>query len=198
MAGLNQSEDAPFGENAQQLLDWARPTQSIREWNGLTGGTTGIDDGYWRRGLFNLGAHIMGRNMFGPIRGPWLNDDWRGWWGPNPGYKTPVFVLTHYARESIDMGNGTVFIFVTGGIKQAHEIAREAAGDKDVAITGGVQTIQQFLEAGLLDELHLAEIPIDLHVGEKLLPNPELQLAKFVSLEPVVSEAVIHRTYLKI
>ncbi len=198
MAGPHQSESAPFGENGEQLLSsWAWGTKSIREWSGLSGGTIGIDDDFLRRGLFNLGANIMGRNMFGPIRGPWMDNEWKGWWGPKPGYKNPVFVLTHHPRESVDMGNGTVFNFVTGGIKQAHEMALEVAEGKDVGVVGGVQTIQQFLEAGLLDELHIAEVPIELHAGELLFSNPESQLKHYQHVDSVASDAVIHHTYLK-
>ena len=196
MAGPNQSLDAPLGENGEQLLQWAWGTTAVREWSGLSGGTTGFNDDSWRR-IFSVGANIMGRNMFGPIRGPWPNDDWKGWWGPNPGYKTPVFVLTHHAREPLDMGNGTVFNFVTGGIQQAYEMALEAANGKDVGVLGGVQTIQQFLEHELLDELQIAEVPIELKKGELLLPNPEVQLKNYQALEPIISDSIIHRRYLK-
>lgn len=198
MAGPNQSEAEAFGENGRQLLAWAWETKAIREWFGESGGTTGIDDDSWRRSLFNLGANIMGRNMFGPIRGPWPDNNWKGWWGPNPGYKTPVFVLTHYARETIDMGNGTQFIFVTGGVTQAYEMALDAAKGKDVAIVGGAQTVREFLERGLIDELHTAEVPVELKSGELLLTNPELQLKNYRALDPIASETVIHQTYLKI
>ena len=198
MAGLNQTETAPFGDNGEQLLSsWAWKTRAIREWSGLTGGTTGLEDDRWRRVLFGTGATIMGRNMFGPIRGPWLNNDWKGWWGENPGYKNPVFVLTHYPREPIDMGNGTVFNFVTGGIQQAYQMALDVAGDKNVAVVGGVQTIQQFLEVGLLDELHLVEVPINLHVGELLFSNPALQLNDYQLIETLTSDFVTHKTYLR-
>ena len=198
MAGPNQSLDDPLGENGEQLLALAWATKSVREWSDLAGGTEGLTSDLWRRSLFNLGAIIMGRNMFGPIRGPWPNNEWKGWWGPNPGYKVPVFVLTHYARDPIDMGNGTTFIFVTGGVKQAYEMALEVAGDRGVAITGGAQTIQQFLNLELLEELHIVEIPIELKSGEKLFTNKEVQLKNFRALEPIATESVIHQTYLKV
>ena len=197
MAGPNQTLETAFGEGGEQLLKWAWATKAVREWGELSGGTEGIDSDSWSR-VFSVGANIMGRNMFGPIRGPWPDNNWRGWWGPNPGYKTPVFVLTHYAREPIDMGNGTTFIFVTGGITQASEMAYEAADGKDVAVIGGVQTVQQFLELELLDELHIAIVPIKLNSGELLLPNPEVQLKNYRALKPIASETVIHQTYLKI
>ena len=196
MCGPRQSKLEPFGENAEQLLHWAWKTKAVREWSGLSDGTTGIDNDSWAR-IFNVGANIMGRNMFGHIRGPWPDETWRGWWGPNPGYKTPVFVLTHYDRDPIDMGNGTIFHFVTGGINQAYDLAYEAAGGKDVAVCGGVQTIQQFLEADLLDELQIAGVPIELHDGELLFSNPDLQLKSYRLVKSVPSESVIHHTYKK-
>ena len=198
MAGPNQSETAPLGKNGELLHSWAFATESFQKWHGGSSGTVGIDNDYIERGFANIGATIMGRNMFGPIRGPWPDDNWKGWWGPNPGFKHPVFVLTHHFRKTIDMGNGTSFVFVTGGIELAYEMALQAAVGKDVRIGGGAQTIQEFMESGLLDELHVAKIPIKLNEGEKLFSNENLQLRHYRAIDPVISGSVIHQTYLKL
>jgi dihydrofolate reductase len=144
-------------------------TRTFRQMFGQDGGTTGTDDDFATRGFANIGAWILGRNMFGPIRGPWPNDTWKGWWGDNPPYHTPVFVLTQHPRASIAMNGGTTFHFVTDGIHAALERASEAANGKDVRLGGGVATIQQYLRAGLVDEMHLAISPILLGRGEHLL-----------------------------
>jgi dihydrofolate reductase len=167
IAGPNQSENSPLGEKGESLHSWAFATEAFQEWHGNIGGTVGIDNDFIERGFTNIGATIMGRNMFGPIRGLWPDDSWKGWWGPNPGFRHPVFVLTHHPRESIDMGNGTIFVFVTGGIDQAYEMGLQAAKQKDVRVGGGAQTIQQFMELGILDEIHVAQIPIKLNSGEE-------------------------------
>ena len=198
MAGANQSENSPLGENGELLHSWAFATEAFQEWHGNIGGTVGIDNDFIKRGFMNIGATIMGRNMFGPIRGPWPDDSWRGWWGPNPGFGHPVFVLTHHPRESIDMGNGTVFVFVTGGIDQAYEMGLRAAMDKDVRVGGGAQTIQQFMELGLLDEIHLAQISIKLNSGEVLFSNRDLQLKHYRAVDPIISDSVTHQTYVKL
>lgn len=198
MAGPRQTETSPMGENTELLHSWAFATEAFQEWHGETGGTVGIDNDYIKRGFTNIGATVMGRNMFGPVRGEWPNEDWKGWWGPEPGFKHPVFVLTHHPRETIDMGNGTLFIFVTDGIAAVHKMAIEAAKGKDVRVGGGAQTIQQFLELGLLDELHVATAPIQIKSGELLFSNPTLQLKHYKALEPIASESVIHQTYIKI
>lgn len=198
IAGPNQSESSPLGENGELLHDWAFATRAFQEWHEQSGGTVGIDDDFIRRGFTNIGATIMGRNMFGPVRGAWPDDNWKGWWGPNPGFKHPVFVLTHHTRKSLDMGNGTVFNFITGGIDQAYEMALQAAEGQDVRVGGGAQTIQQFMEAGLLDELHVAQIPVRLNSGEKLFSNRDLQLKYYHALNPVISDSVIHQTYKKL
>ena len=198
MAGPNQSLDEPMGENGRALHDWVFPTQAMQKWFGGSGGTTGIDNNYAARGFTNVGATIMGRNMFGPLRGDWLGDEWRGWWGAEPSFQHPVFILTHYQRESIDMGNGTVFHFITGGIEAAKKQSLASAAGKDIRVGGGANTIQQFLEAGILDEIHLAVRPMKLGAGERLFTHPELQLAHYRALDPVLSETVVHQTYVKI
>ncbi len=198
MAGPNQSLENPIGENGKLVHGWVFPTKAFNEWFGESGGTTGIDNDYVARGFTNFGATIMGRNMFGPIRGPWLDDDWKGWWGPNPPFGYPVFILTHYPRDSIDMGNGTVFHFVTGGIEEAYELSHQAANGKDIRVGGGAETLHQFLEAALLDEIHVAQVPVKLGSGELLFSNPALQLKHYRPLEPVRSQTVQHQTYVKI
>lgn len=197
MAGPHQSLEAPLGINGQSLHTWAFVTKSFKEWHGESGGTLGIDNDFIERGFTNIGATVMGRNMFGPIRGEWPNEEWRGWWGEDPGYRHPVFVLTHYPRPTLDMGNGTVFHFVTDGVERAYELALEAAQGKDVRVGGGAYAIQQFMNAGLLDELHTAEIPVMLNEGEKLFANPNTQLADYHQQSEVISGDVIHRTYVK-
>ena len=197
MAGPNQSLEAPLGEKGKLLFEWVFPTKAMKEWFGEPGGSLGIDNDYAARGFHNIGATIMGRNMFGPIRGPWLDEEWKGWWGPTPGFAHPVFVLTHHPSESRDMGNGTVFHFVTGGIGQAYEMSERAAGEKDIRVGGGADTLHQFLEAGLLDEIHVARIPVELRAGELLFSNPELQLRHYRLQAPVDTLTVQHQTYLK-
>src|SRR5512144_1464665 len=141
-------------------MDWVFPTRMFRKMHGDTDGETGVDDEIAEEGFAGIGAWILGRNMFGPVRGPWPDENWKGWWGPNPPYHTPVFVLTHHARPSLEMEGGTVFHFVTGGIREALDEAREAAGDRDVRIGGGAATIRQYLEARLIDAVHLAVAPV--------------------------------------
>ena len=167
-AGPDQSLDNPLGVGGMGLHGWALATRTIRQMFGKEGGDTGIDDGFARRGFDNIGAWILGRNMFGPVRGPWPDDTWKGWWGDNPPYHCPVFVLTNHPRASIAMEGGTTFHFVTDGIDGALQSAREAAGTRDVRLGGGVATIQQYLRAGLIDEMHLAISPVLLGRGEHL------------------------------
>ena len=198
MAGVNQSEAVPLGEGGDLLHSWAFATEAFQEWHGETGGSVGIDNDYIRRGFENIGASIMGRNMFGPVRGVWPNNDWKGWWGANPGFKHQVFVLTHYPRESLDMGNGTVFVFVTDGIEKACEMAVEAASGRDIRIGGGAQTIQQFLESGSLDELHVVQVPVKLNSGELLITDKSVQLKNYRATAPVISDSVVHQSYLRI
>ena len=198
MAGTNQSETSPLGRNGELLHSWVFATAAFQEWHGQHGGASGIDNDFIRRGFENIGATIMGRNMFGPMRGVWPNENWKGWWGPSPGFKHSVFVLTHHPRETIDMGNGTIFVFVTNGINQACDMAEEAAMDRDVRIGGGAQTIQQFMESGLLDEVHVAQVPIKLHAGEKLFSDREAQLKHYRALNPIISDSILHQAYEKI
>ncbi len=198
IAGENQSEDSPLGRNGELLHHWAFETEAFKQWHGGTGGTFGIDNDFIERGFTNIGATIMGRNMFGPVRGEWPDESWQGWWGPSPGYKHPVFVLTHYPRPALNMGNGTIFHFVNGGLGQAYEMALQAANGQDVRVGGGAQTIQQFMEAGLLDELHIVRVPITLNVGEKLFSDPVTQLKNYHAVPEVISDSVVHKTYVKI
>jgi len=154
-AGPRQSRDNPLGVGGMALHQWAFATRTFCEMHGREGGTTGIDDDFARRGFENIGAWILGRNMFGPVRGPWPDDTWKGWWGDTPPYHTEVFVLTHHPRQSIAMTGGTTFHFVTDGVRAALERAAAAAGGKDIRLGGGVATIRQFLQAGLIDHMHL-------------------------------------------
>jgi dihydrofolate reductase len=168
-AGPNQDLDNPLGVGGVALHEWAFATRTFRQMFGSGGGTTGIDDDLAARGFTNIGAWIMGRNMFGPIRGPWPDDAWKGWWGDSPPYHTPVFVLTNHPRTSITMNGGTSFHFVTDGIHAALKRAAEAANDQDIRLGGGVATIRQYLRARLVDEMHLAISPVLLGSGEHLL-----------------------------
>jgi len=166
-AGPDQSLDNPLGVGGQGLFEWFFPTRTFQGHIGKEGGTTGPDDDIAARSFDNLGAWIMGRNMFGPVRGPWPDESWKGWWGGNPPYHVPVFVLTHHARKPLVMAGGTTFHFVTNGIHAALGEARAAAKGKDVRIGGGAATIRQYLKAGLIDSLHLAISPVLLGSGEK-------------------------------
>lgn len=157
------------------------------------GGTVGdVDDQFAHRAMDNFGAFILGRNMFGPVRGPWLDESWRGWWGDSPPYHTPTFVLTHYEREPLVMEGGTTFYFVTGGIEEALELAKEAAGGKDVKIGGGVSTVRQYLEAGLIDSLHLASVPVLLGQGERLFHRLDLHALGFSITDHKASRYATH------
>jgi len=173
-AGPNQSLENPLGAGGIALHNWAFPTRTFQAMFGGEGGTTGPDDDFAAHGFANVGAWILGRNMFGPIRGEWSDSDWKGWWGDSPPYHTPVFVLTHHPRESIAMNGGTTFHFVTEGIVSALDRAREAAKGQDVRIGGGVATIKQYLQARLIDRMHLAISPIILGTGERLFSDIDL------------------------
>jgi dihydrofolate reductase len=173
-AGPDQSLDNPLGVGGMDLHEWVFPTRTFRQIHGQDGGTTGVDDDFAARGFDNIGAWIMGRNMFTPSRGEWPDDGWQGWWGDTPPYRCPVFVLTHYPRPPLAMQGGTIFHFVTDGIHAALDRAREAAGDKDIRVGGGASTIRQYLEEGLIDEMHLAVSPVMLGSGEPLLAGLDL------------------------
>jgi len=191
-AGPEQSLDAPLGVNGPELFQWFFPTRSFRAMQGHADGTTGIDNDYAQRSMAGFGAFILGRNMFGPIRSDWPDDVWKGWWGDNPPYHTPTYILTHYPRASIEMEGGTVFHFVTDGIESALEQARAAAGDKDVKIGGGVSTVRQYLKAGLIDELHLAIAPVVLGQGEALFEGIDLRALGYRTVEHAPTTATTH------
>ena len=168
-AGPDQSLDNPLGVGGNALHEWVFATRTFKRLFGSDGGTTGVDDDFAARGFAGIGAWILGRNMFGPVRGPWPDENWKGWWGDDPPYHAPVFVLTHHPRAPITMDGGTTFHFVTDGIQAALKRAREAAAGQDVRLGGGVATIRQYLRAGLIDEMHLAIAPKLLGTGESLL-----------------------------
>jgi dihydrofolate reductase len=192
-AGPGQDINNPLGVGGAALHHWAFPTRTLQQTLfGAEGGTTGVDDDFIARGFKNVGAWILGRNMFSPTRGPWPDLSWQGWWGDNPPYHTPVFVLTQYARPSIEMDGGTTFHFITGGILAALEQARDAAGGLDVRIGGGAHTIQQYLHAGLIDEMHLAIAPVLLGGGESLLQGVDLLALGFECVQFVPSEMATH------
>lgn len=191
-AGPHQSLEHPLGVGGEGLHAWLLPTRTFRTMHGGEGGSTGIDDDFARRGSENLGAWILGRNMFGPIRGPWKDESWKGWWGENPPYHVPVFVLTHHPRDPVVMQGGTTFHFVTEGIEAALRAAREAAGPRNVRLGGGVDTIRQYLRAGLVDEMHLVVSPIVLGSGESLFVGLSLPELGFRVTEHVGSEAALH------
>ncbi len=190
-AGPDQSLEQPLGAGGERLHEWFLPTRTFQAMMGKDG-TTGLDEEYASRGFRNVGAWIMGRNMFAPSRGPWGDSDWKGWWGKNPPYHFPVFVLTHHPRDPIPMEGGTTFHFVTGGIHEALERAREAAGDKDVRIGGGVETVRQYLAAGLIDELHIAISPILLGSGEHLLQGIDTCALGYLVVEHAASDKATH------
>jgi dihydrofolate reductase len=167
-AGPSQDLQNPLGVGGFELMEWFLPTRTWRKMHGHDDGELGVDNDMAEQGFAGIGAWILGRNMFGPVRGPWPDESWKGWWGDEPPYRVPVFVLTHHARAPIEMKGGTTFYFVTDGIRAALEQARKAAGGKDVRIGGGVSTVRQYLQASLIDELHVAVRPIILGRGENL------------------------------
>jgi dihydrofolate reductase len=188
----NQSLENPFGEGGMVIMDWARATRTFRKMFGDEGGTIGIDDAIAAKADEGVGATIMGRNMFGPVRGSWLNDEWKGWWGPNPPYHHPVFVVTNYPRPSLVMEGGTTFHFVTEGIEIALERAFEAAMGKDVRIGGGSTIVRQYLRAGLIDELSLVVTPKLLGAGERLFDAIDEVAKQYECAEFIASEAATH------
>lgn len=191
-AGPEQSLNDPLGKRGPELFQWFFPTKTFCSMQGREGGTVDLDDEFARRAMDNFGAFILGRNMFGPVRGPWPDDSWKGWWGDNPPYHAPTFVLTHYEREPLVMEGGTTFHFVTGGIEEALTLARKAAGTKDIKIGGGVSTVRQSLQAGLIDSMHLALGPVLLGQGERLLDGIDLRALGFSVTRRETSEHATH------
>jgi dihydrofolate reductase len=194
-AGPSQGIDHPLGVGGERLHDWVIATRTFHEMNGEEGGSEGIDDQFAAGLQTGIGATIMGRNMFGPIRGQWGEENWTGWWGDNPPYHNDVFVLTHHPREPVAMEGGTTFYFVTEGIESALQRAREAAGDRDVLIAGGPSTIQQYLRAGLIDQMHLAFVPILLGDGERFFARPGDGANGYECVGFVPSGAAIHARF---
>ena len=193
-AGTDQTLEQPLGLRGEELMQWFMHThfwQTVHQ-GGEDVGETGVDNQMAERGFENVGTWILGRNMFGPVRGPWPDDSWKGWWGDEPPYHTPVFVLTHHAREPLEMAGGTVFHFVTNGIHSALEQARSAAGDRDIRIGGGASTVRQFLQAGLIDEMHLAVGPVLLGAGESLWEDLDMRSLGYEVAESVAGERVNH------
>jgi dihydrofolate reductase len=191
-AGPEQSMQDPLGKRGTEMFQWFFHTRTFRAMQGKDDGSQGIDEDYAARGMANFGAFILGRNMFGPIRGDWPDETWKGWWGPNPPYHAPTFILTHYPREPIVMEGGTTFHFITGGIEDALGKAKAAAGDKDVKIGGGVSTVRQYLQAGLIDELHFAISPVVLGKGEAMFTGIDLPALGFRVAEHAASEHATH------
>jgi dihydrofolate reductase len=191
-AGINQDLQNPIGARGLELMEWLFHTRVWRSMHGHGDGETGIDNQIAQQGFAEVGAWIIGRNMFGPIRGPWLDDSWKGWWGDEPPYHVPVFVLTHHPRRSLTMSGGTVFDFVPDGIHAAHERAKAAAGGRDIRLGGGVATIRQYLQAGLIDELHLAVRPILLGSGESLMGGLDLRTLGYDCVNSIAGERATH------
>ena len=191
-AGAEQSLEHPLGARGPELFQWFFPTRTFRAMVGQEGGSTGADDDFARRSMEGFGAFILGRNMFGPVRGAWPDEQWKGWWGDNPPYHAPTFVLTHHPRAPIEMEGGTTFHFVTEGIEVALERARAAAGAKDVKIGGGVATVRQYVRAGYVDELHLAIAPVLLGRGEPLFEGIDLRSLGYGTTEHAATEHATH------
>ena len=191
-AGPEQSLENPLGKRGKELHQWFFGTRSFRAMIGKGGGSDGLDERYAHRSMDGFGAFILGRNMFDPDRGPWADNGWKGWWGENPPYHAPTFVLTHYPRDPVPMEGGTTFIFVTEGIEAALEQARAAAGGLDVKIAGGVETVRQYLVAGLIDELHFALSPVVLGRGEAMFAGIDLPALGFRITETAATELTTH------
>ncbi len=191
-AGPRQSLENPLGVGGLALHEWVFKTRTFRAMTGEGGGETGVDDDFIARGFENIGAWILGRNMFGPVRGPWPAETWKGWWGEEPPYHTSVFVLTNQARSSLEMKGGTTFHFVTDGIEKALARAREAAGVKDIRLGGGVATIRQYLRVGLVDEMHLAYEPVLLGSGESLFNGLDMPALGYQVISHVSTATSLH------
>ena len=196
-AGPNQGLDNPLGAGGEALHKWLVTTRTFAKMCKKEGGTTGVDDDFAERGFRNIGSWILGRNMFGPIRGAWPDENWKGWWGDNPPYHTPVFILTNHARPSISMDGGTTFHFVTEGIGTALKRATEAANGQDVRLGGGVSAIQQYLRAGLIDEMHVAIAPTLLGSGEHLFSGIDMPKLGYHCVENVATENATHFVFKK-
>jgi len=196
-AGPNQDLEHPLGVRGPELLDWFVRTRTWNRMHGNPDGATGVDDDVSIQSFENIGAYILGRNMFGPVRGPWPDEKWRGWWGDEPPYHTPVFVLTHYARRPLAMKGGTEFRFVTDGVESALEQAKAAAGEKDVRIGGGVATIRQYLRKRLIDELHLAISPVLLGSGEHLFRDIDLVALGYECFRHVAGDRAAAHVFLR-
>ncbi len=191
-AGPDQDLANPLGVGGLALHHWSHATRTFRRTFGQEGGSTGVDDEFAARGFDNIGAWIMGRNMFGPVRGPWRDNTWKGWWDDNPPYHCPVFVLTNHPRKSFDMDGGTTFHFVTDGLHAALERATDAAGDRDIRLGGGVATVRQYLNAGLIDEMHIAISPVLLGSGEHLLAGIDLPKLGYQCTEHLPTPGATH------
>jgi dihydrofolate reductase len=191
-AGPNQRREHPLGENGTELHAWIFDTPTFRAMTGADGGRDGVDESFAARSMRGVGAWILGRNMFGPVRGPWSDESWRGWWGETPPYHVPVFVLTNHARPPLAMQGGTTFHFVTDGIRAALDRARDAAGDLDVRVGGGVSTIRQYLRERLIDELHLAISPVFLGRGEAMFEGIDLRALGYQCVESTAGEKATH------
>jgi len=191
-AGPNQDLENPLGVGGPELMEWFFHTRSWRSMHAQDGGESGVDDGIAAQGFEGIGAWILGRNMFGPVRGPWPDDSWKGWWGEEPPYHTPVYVLTHHPRPPLKMAGGTEFRFVSEGIHAALEQATAAAGGRDVRLGGGVSTIRQYLRAALIDDLHLAIRPVLLGAGEHLLHGIDMRALGYECAKSVVGERATH------
>ena len=191
-AGPDQDLSHPLGVRGPELMNWFMVTRLWRNMHGQEGGETGVDNRMAEQGFDNIGAWILGRNMFGPVRGPWPDESWKGWWGEEPPYHVPVFVLTHHARPVLRMKGGTDFHFVTDGIESALDQARRAAGERDVRIGGGVSTVRQYLRARLIDELHLAFRPVLLGRGENLFQDLDLSALGYACSESIAGERATH------
>lgn len=191
-AGPDQSLENPLGRRGEELHEWQFGTRAFEEIHGRSGGSAGIDNNYAARFGRGVGAFILGRNMFGPVRGDWPDESWTGWWGENPPYRAPVFVLTHHPRDPVAMEGGTTFHFVTDGIEEALDRARNAAGGKNVQIGGGVSTVRQYLQAGLIDEIHFAVSPVLLGRGEAMFAGLDLPALGYRVVEHAATEAATH------
>ena len=196
-AGTDQSVADPLGRRGEELHEWVFGTRTFRKMYGNEGGSDGVDEGYAARAMAGLGAWIMGRNMFGPVRGEWPDHDWKGWWGDTPPYHCPVFVLTHHERPPLEMAGGTVFHFVTDGIESALAQARAAAGERDIRIGGGVETVREYLAARAIDELHIPVAPVLLGKGEALFAGLDLDALGYRVAKQEAGEKAVHLTIVR-